>query len=271
MAVTRSRSVLQPLREMAAHRGVFRELVRRDLHARVAGSRFGLLWSFLNPAIQLTSYGLIFGYLYSGGQDGDPRAFVGSLFCGLWPWWAFHEGTMRGLSALVDQGALLRKIPMPPALAVLAAVTSSFLLQMIGFLMFLIVFALGGLLTPSALWLAIPVIAAAGWLLTAGLALVLAPSHLLVRDTGHVVSAVLTVGFFVSPVLYPADMLPGPAQDVAVLNPMTGLLGLYRAAVLGADWPSVSALAVLGVALAAVWWCAAAVFERLDGVLDEYW
>ena len=133
------------LRELVENRTLLLELVRRDVRGRFAGARFGLLWSLLNPAIQLLSYGLIFGFLYGASDPTRRSVLVASLFCGLFPWWAFQEGATRGMTALVDQSALLRRIPMPPFLCVCAATISSFLLQMIGFLLFLGAFSLAGL------------------------------------------------------------------------------------------------------------------------------
>ena len=247
------------------------ELVRRDIRVRLAGARFGLLWSILNPSIQLASYSLIFGYLYRGPGEETGSAFVASLFCGLWPWWGFQEGVMRGLSSLVDQSALLRRVPMAPSACVVAAVTSAFVLQAVGFALFLAVFAFLGIISPSVGWLALPAIALVGWLLALAASLVLAPLHLVIRDTVHVVSAILLLGFFLSPVLYSTQWLPPAAQALAALNPMTGLLGLYRWAVLGVPLPSALASLALGIAILVLSVLARTVFGRLRPLLDEYW
>ncbi len=247
------------------------ELVRRDIRVRFAGARFGLLWSILNPSIQLASYSLIFGYLYRGPGEEAGASFVASLFCGLWPWWGFQEGVMRGLSSLVDQAPLLRRVPMAPSACIVAAVTSAFILQAMGFALFLAVFAALGVISPSVGWVALPAIALLGWMLALTASLALAPLHLVVRDTVHVVSAMLLLGFFLSPVLYSTQWLPPAVQIVAALNPMTGLLGLYRSAVLGVPLPSALSVLALGVAIVGVALWARAVFGRLRPVLDEYW
>ncbi len=259
-------------RELSANPALLVELVRRDIRARYVGARFGLVWSLLNPAIQLASYTLIFGYLYAGpvAEEGEVP-FIASLFCGLWPWWGFNEGVMRGLSALVDQGPLLRKVPISPPAVVLAAVTASIFLQLVGFLLFLAIFGAIGLAPPLLSWTGLPVVIAVGWLLTAGFALLLAPLYLVVRDTLHVVAAVLTIGFFVSPVLYASDWLPESVRAVADFNPLTGLLGLYRASVLGTDLPSGVALTSLGLAVVGSLLGARVLFSRLERLLDEYW
>jgi ABC-type polysaccharide/polyol phosphate export permease len=253
-----------------SQRRLLRELVRRDVRARFAGSRFGLLWSLINPLVQLVSYSVIFGYIYSA--TGQSRVgFVASLFCGLWPWWAFQEGTMRGLGAIVEQSALLKKIPLPPEVCVFSAVTASFCLQMLGFALFLAIFGSIGLTPISARWLLLPLIMLIGLALTAGMGLVLAPLYLVVRDTLHVASAVLTVWFFASPVLYDIQPLPERLRLVAAVNPLVGLIGLVRYAVLGAELPSAGALLACGLFVVGAWALGVLLLSRTEGLLDEYW
>ena len=81
----------------------------------------------------------------------------------------------------------------------------------------------------------------------------------------------LLLGFFLSPVLYSTQWLPPAAQALAALNPMTGLLGLYRWAVLGVPLPSALASLALGIAILVLSVLARTVFGRLRPLLDEYW
>jgi ABC-type polysaccharide/polyol phosphate export permease len=246
------------------------ELVRRDVRARFAGSRFGLLWSLLNPLLQIVSYGLIFGVVYRGSTDVPRGLFVATLFCGLWPWWAFQEGVVRGMTALVDQAPLLKKMPIPPALCVIAQVMGTALLQAAGFLVFLVLFAMVGILPVSARLLWLPAVALLGALLSVGIGLVLAPLHLVIRDTAHVVNAGLTLLFFASPVLYRIEALPPSVRGIAAANPVAGLIGLYRAVVLGQAVEPIPVAACF-VATVLSWVLGLALLERLAGVLDEYW
>lgn len=261
---------LRVLRRTVAERRVVLELVRRDLRARYAGSRFGLAWSLLNPVVQLVSYGAIFSFIYRATEETPRGVFLATLFCGLFPWWAFQEGTLRGLSALVDHAALLKKAPLPPEVCVVATVCASFLLQSVGFGVFLVVFALIGLVPLSlSLALVVPVLGL-GLLLAVGAALVLAPLHLVVRDTGYVATAVMTVVFFASPVLYRLDALPPALRSIAYLNPMAGIIELCRGFVLGLAFDPVAALLAPIVATAALWMLGGWLLGRLEVVFDEY-
>jgi ABC-type polysaccharide/polyol phosphate export permease len=269
VVVTTSSSGRTLVGVLRGHRRLLFELVRRDIRARFAGARFGLLWSLINPAVQLAAYGLIFGYVYSNGSR--PRgAVTSSLFCGLWPWWAFQEGLMRGTGALVEQASLLRRIPMPAVLPVFAATIGAIAIQMLGFGLFLLVFAGIGAIDPRAGWIGLPLLVVVQLAITAGMALVLAPLYLVARDVMYVVNLALTIGFFFSPVLYQLDYLPAQLRGVVALNPLAGLLGLFRTCVLGDAWPPLIALVMLGGTIAAAWNVGARLMARIAGRIDEY-
>ena len=144
-------------------------------------------------------------------------------------------------------------------------------MQLVGFGLFLTIFGLAGVIPPQVTWALLPGVILVGWLLALGAALLLAPLYLFVRDTLHVVMALLTIGFFLSPVLYATDWLPAAVQPLAALNPMTGLLGLYRTTVLGADTPPPGALLALGFVATGGVAIGYVVFTRLERLFDEYW
>ena len=258
------------MRRLFEHRRLLIELVRRDIRGRFAGARLGLAWSLLNPVIQLGSYSIIFGVLYPAVHPLGSRGFIAALFCGLWPWWAFSDGLQRGMTALVDQAGLLRRLPIPADVCVVASTLVAFGLQMAGFALFLLLFGGIGVVPPRPGWLLLPLLALLTFGLTAALGLLLAPFQLAIRDTAHVVSAALTLGFFVSPVLYEVDRVPEVARPLIELNPMTGLIGAFRTLVLGAAWPPLSSLVALAVVLLVLPVVAAWLFRRIEGRLDEY-
>jgi ABC-type polysaccharide/polyol phosphate export permease len=114
------------------HRRLFVELTRREILQRFIGSRFGLLWSVVNPLIQLAAYSAIFGFIYDAAPETPRLTFVATLYCGLSAWWTFQEGSLRGLAALVELAPLLRKVPVPPEICILASVSGAVILQFPG-------------------------------------------------------------------------------------------------------------------------------------------
>jgi lipopolysaccharide transport system permease protein len=247
------------------------ELVRRDIRGRFAGARAGLAWSLLGPLVQLVSYSAVFAFVYRTTGGESVQVLVARLFCGLWPWWAFQEGTLRGTTAVVDQAPLLKRLPLPLELCILAAVSASFFLQMIGFALFLLSAQVLGIAAVTIDWLWLPIAVLMAWALSTGMAIVLAPIHLVVRDTIHVLTAGMTIWFFASPVLYSTEQLPAAVADAMSLNPFTAIVGMVRHAVLGTEFPDVIALCSCGVAILLGWLLGPKLLVRARDRLDEFW
>jgi lipopolysaccharide transport system permease protein len=177
---------------------------------------------------------------------------------------------MRGTASLVEQAGLLRRLPMPAALPVFASTLAAIGIQMLGFGLFLLVFSLLGVIEPRIAWALLPVALVLHVALTTGLSLFLAPLYLVARDVMHMVSLALTVGFFLSPVLYQLSDLPASVRGVAALNPLAGLLGVVRALVLGTGLPPWIAVVALLAAIATCWHWGAKLMARIEGRIDEY-
>lgn len=245
------------------------ELVRREVRSRYAGARAGLLWSLINPSVQIAAYSVIFTYVYRARDSSG--SVVASLLCGLWPWWGFQEGTTRGMMAIVDQAVLLRRVPVPVEVCVAAAVIASVSLQAIGMILFLVLFAAAGLIQPSVSWFALPGLLLLHIALTASIALCLAPLQVVVRDSIQVVNAFMTIGFFVSPVLYELSALPPAVGFIVRLSPVALLIESFRTTLVGHDIPQVPQTLYITIAAAVLAGVAARLLRRLEGRLDEYW
>jgi lipopolysaccharide transport system permease protein len=247
------------------------ELVRRDIRGRFAGARAGLAWSLLGPLVQLVSYSAVFAFVYGATGGESVQVLIVKLFCGLWPWWAFQEGTTRGVTAVVDQAPLLKRLPVPLELCILAAVSASFLLQMVGFGIFLLFVPILGVADLTMAWFWLPLLMVSAWALSAGIALVLAPIQLVIRDTIHVVAAVMTVWFFASPVLYSSEQLPDEVRALMALNPFGAIVNGVRYAILGSEFPDPVALISCSATIAAGWILGPKLIRSAKDRLDEFW
>lgn len=232
---------------------LLREFVRRDFESRYAGSMLGLLWSLLMPAWQLLLFTFVFSTVLKISLLGERTGNFGVfLFCGLMPWLALHEGLSRGATAIVDNASLVKKIQFPSEILVLSTVLGAVLQQGINTAVFLVVLAALGELHLSGLpllLLALPLQVA----LTLGLGLLVATINTFVRDVAQVLGMALTGWFYLTPVVYPLSQVPERWRRWLELNPLSGLVQLYRAAFLGGELPSASSLApLLAAALVAL-------------------
>ena len=212
------------------------ELVRRDLAVRYAGSFGGAAWALLNPLLLCALYGLVFSVIV---RIPPPANFRGTyaefLLAGLLPWLGFQEALVRGGSAVTDQAHLVRKMSFPVALLVAASVSSALVLQAAG----IGIFALFSGLLGAAEIRILPILAgfALEFALLAGPALALAAASVLFRDLAQLIPPLMTVGFYLTPVLYPEELVPPALRWGLEVNPLRDVVGLFRAGLLGTEAP----------------------------------
>jgi len=234
------------------HLFLLRELIRRDFQGRYAGSALGLVWSFVQPLWMLLLFSFVFSTVMkvplTGSRTGSFGVF---LFCGLLPWMALQEGVMRSSTAITDNSSLVKKLRFPAEILVVAVVLAALLHEAIAAAIFLGVLGFLGELTWSGLpllLLAVPLQIA----LTLGLGLLLGSVHVFFRDTAQVLGMVFTGWFYLTPIVYPAALVPERWRGWIELNPLTPLVGLYRQAFLGGGLalvPGTGALALVAAVL----------------------
>ena len=213
-------------------------MTRRELASRYAGSTVGILWAFIQPLLVVGAYFLVFDIVFSMRMgDNAPTSRVGTyLVVGSLPWLAFCESLSRGASSLVEAGGLLQKNALPPVLFVARSVLAGWIV----FVPLMGLLTLGYLLVSGLSWahLALPVLLVMQGALVFLLAYVLAILAAAVRDTLQVLGFVLSVGIYLSPVLFPISLFPESWRWVLFANPMTGLVLGYQSVLLQGIWPS---------------------------------
>lgn len=245
---------------------LFFGLLGRELRSRYAGTAGGWAWALLHPLMLLGLYALVFDVVFQvrlpEAKPGQPYLLWIALT--LWPWLAFQEGVLRGTAAVVQHGALVKKVAFPTEMLVASQVAAAFMLHALGqLLVLLVVWVLGLEWFITALpiwawaWLSLGLMALAGaWFLAA--------LQVFVRDVEHLLSQATSLLFYASPVLYPLSMVPEAWRVVLAWNPLTPVLETLRQAGLGLAGgaePMLLLTVPLTAGLAA--WMARRAFRRL--------
>ena len=214
-------------------------LARRDIATRHAAAAGGVLWAYIQPLLMVAAYYLLFDVVFAMrvGEGGTKSRALGQyLIVGALPWMAFCDALSRGMNSLIDAGSLLQKNALPAVLFPVRAVIAS-----------TIVFGPLILLVALAYWpvhrFALPVLSllpllALQLVLCAVLGYLLAVLAAALRDTLQIVTFLLSVGIFISPVLFPMSMFPADWRWVLWINPMTPVVAGYQAVLLHGEWPS---------------------------------
>jgi lipopolysaccharide transport system permease protein len=225
-------------------------LVRRDFEARFAGSVLGLGWAIIHPLANIALYWVVFGLLLSGGRfgtGGEGDSYAKFLIAGLLPWMGFQEAVIRSSGSILENGVILKRIPFRSQLLVAVPTLTAMALQIVGIVLFCAILLVMGHSFERTLAL-LPVAIVIQAALQLGLGLLLAPLVTLFRDLQQVLGFILYALFFLSPVLYP---IRSGWEILFQWNPMTPMISLFRATVLGGPLPSAGSLVYLcGVTVA---------------------
>jgi ABC-type polysaccharide/polyol phosphate export permease len=250
------------------YRELFSSLFRRDLRAKYRGSVLGLAWTLLHPLVLMAVYLLVFSLLWRVAEVGSDDYWL-FLLCAL-PAWVFFATTVQGSArSLVENANIIRKVRFPRQLVPLSIVGTN----LVSFAVMLGVVVVLSLVTlpeaRSTVWLAIP-LGALFACIVAGVALALASLNALYRDVEHLASALLLPWFFLTPVLYSLDQLPGvdeyPVADFALhwVNFLTPPIEAMRATLFFGDAPALADTLYTVVAAIVALAVGAFVFTRSD-------
>lgn len=220
-------------------------LVVRDLKIRYVGSVLGIFWSVLNPLVLITMYTVIFSMIMKVkiGDTETPVSFGILVFSGMLPWLAIQDSMFRGSVCLTENARLIRRIPLPLHLFPLSCVLVALINQAFSLGVFLVILKLFFEVKTGFLFL-IPALLAQT-LLSLGIALTLSSTHTVVRDIAPMAAALSTVWFFATPIIYIYSMIPSALARFIYINPLTSLVGLWRAALLGMPLPNNTSLLFL--------------------------
>jgi ABC-type polysaccharide/polyol phosphate export permease len=254
--------------DLVRYRDLFASLFRRDLRAKYKGSVLGLAWSLAHPLVLMLVYLFVFSVLLRI-QTADYDHYWLFLLAGL-PVWVFFATSVQSASrSLVENANLIRKVRFPRQLVPLSMVAT----QLVGFVVMVgIVVVLSLVFVPQArgtVWLAVP-LSVPIVAVVAGLALAVASLNALYRDVEHIVAALLLPWFFLTPVLYSLESIPGVSDHPRLVdlvrwgNPLTPALESFRDPLFFGELPAAGDVLYLLGAAAASLALGAFVFSRVD-------
>jgi homopolymeric O-antigen transport system permease protein len=254
--------------DLLRYRELFGSLFRRDLRAKYKGSFLGLAWTLALPLALMLVYLVVFSVLWKA-EATDLDDYWLFLLCGLPPWVFLASSLQTAARSLVENAPLIRKVRFPRQLVPLSVVAT----QLVAFAtMTAIVLVLALWFRPESrdtAWLAIPV-GVVIVLFVSGLSLTVAALNAVFRDVEFVIAALLLPWFFLTPVLYQLDDLPGAESRPWLIdllhwgNPMTPAIEAYRTPLYAGELPPAADTIYLCVAAVVALAVGALVFRSVD-------
>lgn len=254
-------------REVWRYRELVWMLASRDIKVRYRQALVGMAWIILQPLVQVVIFSSLLGRLMKGHGDSGVSYEV-STFCGLLLWTLFATIVMSATNCLVDYRHLLTKVYFPRIVLPLSACLRPLVDFGVGSVVLIAVMAWYRV-APTIALLALPCVVLLTVLAALSLGLWLSALNAHYRDFGIVVPFAMQMGFFISPVVYSATLIPTEWRWLYGLNPMASLLEAFRWSLFGVGGPGpvemlMSVLATLLVLLTGEWY-----FRRVERFLAD--
>ncbi|MBO0722825.1 MAG: ABC transporter permease [Blastocatellia bacterium] len=257
-----SDSLLTHARELIRHRELLWLITQREIKVRYKQSLLGVLWAVLQPFSLMVVFTVFFSWFARMQSDGIPYPLFS--YAGLLPWMFFSTSLSFAIPSLILNSHIITKIYFPREIVPLASVLAAFLDFVIAagiFLLMLIYYRVA--FTWNILYV-IP-LAVIQTAFTAGVCLLLSAFTVLYRDVRHMLPLLIQIWMFVTPILYPASVVPLRWRTWYLgLNPMAVIIDGYRRAAVQGSPPELRYLALAAVVSGVLLWLGYRYFKHLE-------
>lgn len=231
------REILPDFAELYRFKDLFLTLAWRDFRVRYAQTTIGFLWAFLQPVVSIALLSFIFGGIV-GVETGYPPILFTAVGFSLWSYFAFVM-TNAGESIIASQN-MIKKVYFPKLIIPLSKAIVGFIEFAITLLIIAALMIFYKIAPSSNAWLGI-VFIFIGIIAALSVGIWLSALTIRYRDFKHVVPFMVQIGYFISPIGYPMEMVyakfPPWLIDVYYLNPMAGVIQGFRWSILGGEAP----------------------------------
>ena len=238
-------------------------LIWRDIKVRYKQTLLGVVWVILQPLATMLIFTLLFGRLAGLDERTGGIPYPIFAFAGLLPWTFFSGAVITSSNSLVSNAHLLTKVYFPRIIVPVSAV-GGLLLDFILGAVFLVGLMFYYDVAPTLKFLMFPALAALTILLAVGVGTLLSALNVKYRDIRHALPFLMQMWMFASPVIYPTSLVPENWRWVLSLNPMTGIVEGFRAALFAGqnfNWRMLSASAAITLVITSV---AILIFRRAE-------
>jgi lipopolysaccharide transport system permease protein len=227
----------------AERRELIWQFTLREVQGRYRGSYLGILWALITPLFMLIVYtfvfSVIFGAKWTGSESESFMDFALILFSGMIAFNVFSDCVTRAPTLIIGNPNYVKKVVFPLEILPMSVLGSA----VIHSLMSLGIVLVGLLLSTGKLYwtlLYLPLVYLPLAALTLGISWLLASLGVFIRDIGNFIGVVITLLFFLTPIIYPISAVPEFLRPVFQLNPLSVIVEDFRRVVMWGqppDWP----------------------------------
>lgn len=258
---------IKNMRLLWDYRELLWNLANREITQRYKQSALGYAWVILNPLFQLIVMSFVFDIILKIPSLGVP--FILFLSAALLPWNLFTQSLTSSSNVLVSNSNLITKIYFPREILVystLLAKLVDFGFSCLVFLAFLLYFRMP--VTVYYLW--VPVVLLIQLMLMAGISLLVAAFNLFYRDIQYLLNLVILLWMYVTPIMYPIEIIPEKYRFIFSLNPMAVIVNAYRQVLLSNKGPNLASLGLAALVSFSIFAIGFTLFKKMEGEFADY-
>jgi len=236
------------VRAIWAYRDFILGSVKREFQSKYRNSLLGASWSVINPLAMIVVYTVIFSQIMSAKLPGVDSTFAYSIYlcAGVLTWGLFAEITGRAQNTFLENANLLKKLSFPRLCLPVVVVANAALNFAIIFGLFTLFLLVSGNF-PGVAYLAVLPLLAILSAFAIGLGITLGVLNVFFRDVGQFFGVFMQFWFWLTPIVYPVNILPAGLQDLIGYNPMAPLVAGFQGVLVSGQWPQWASLIYPGV------------------------
>ena len=205
------------------YRELLKNNVKKEIRGKYKNSFLGVLWSFLNPLLQIAVYALVFPLILRNTQEN----YVIFVCCGLIPWTFCATAINRASFTMIENGNIIKKVYFPREILPISIVTSEAVNFLISTIIIILFVVFGGLGISKYIIL-YPIVLIAQYLLLIAISFIVSVVTVYFRDLQHLIGVALQLLFYAAPVVYSPENIPEQYSWILKYNPMTYIINSYR-------------------------------------------
>lgn len=248
------------------HWELIKHLTQKEIKARYKQSFLGFFWVVLSPFFQMLIMSFIFSKVMKVNNLGVPYPIY--LYAGLLPWLFFANSLQNATEELVENASLIKKIYFPREILILSALLAKafdFALSTVIFIILMIWYHVPFSFT---MLLFFPLFVLQ-FLFTYGVSLFLAATNLFYRDVRYLLSLIITLWFYLTPVIYATEFFPENYRWIFRINPMSVFINAYRQVLLTSELPNFPSLGVGALVSIVIFLISIRIFKKLEGMFAD--
>jgi len=273
------------VREIWQSRELLQNLTNREVRGKYRRTALGQLWSLANPIAAILIYTFIFSFIFRlPAQVGDPSGlnnYALWLVCGLLPWLFFNRVLTLGTESLVANAGLIQKVYFPRIVLPLSLANATFFTWLLEMGVLVVALSLlGSFVLPWLPLVALFMVVFA--LFSVGLSMIFSIINVYFRDLSYLLTIVLQFWFYLTPILYPVELVatqsdklggligtPITLLDIYSLNPVAGFIEIFRNLLYDNRVPDLSTVLIAGAWTVSAFGVGAWMYSRKEKMLAE--